>query len=148
MFKTYNVFLAQSAAWKNLHQRSLMCAYIAGMAMPSCSRLFQGQPQARHRLALCQNVLHPSCLITFWAVSVRIAFQAYARHRIDHKFRKHHTAHVEFQIVQTVGPETLVFNLNQTPGNYPKEDNLNHIAHFAACNIVSIVISSVFEKEK
>jgi hypothetical protein len=26
---------------------------------------------------------------------------------------------------QIVGPETLVFNLNQTPGNYPKEDNLN-----------------------
>jgi hypothetical protein len=26
---------------------------------------------------------------------------------------------------QIVGPETLVFNLNQTPGNYPKEYNLN-----------------------
>ena len=24
---------------------------------------------------------------------------------------------------QTVSPETLVFNLNQTPGSYPKEDN-------------------------
>jgi hypothetical protein len=24
-----------------------------------------------------------------------------------------------------VSPETLVFNLNQTPGNYPKQDNLN-----------------------
>jgi hypothetical protein len=26
---------------------------------------------------------------------------------------------------QIVGPETLSFNLNQMPGNYPKEDNLN-----------------------
>jgi hypothetical protein len=25
---------------------------------------------------------------------------------------------------QIVGPETLAFSLNQTPGNYPKEDNL------------------------
>jgi hypothetical protein len=24
---------------------------------------------------------------------------------------------------QIAGPETLVFNLNQTPSNYPKEDN-------------------------
>jgi hypothetical protein len=30
---------------------------------------------------------------------------------------------------QIVGPETLVFNLNQTPGNYPKEDNLNTLKH-------------------
>ena len=28
---------------------------------------------------------------------------------------------------QIVGPETLVFNLNQTPGNYTKEDNLNTV---------------------
>jgi hypothetical protein len=26
---------------------------------------------------------------------------------------------------QIVGFETLVLNLNQTPGSYPKEDNLN-----------------------
>jgi hypothetical protein len=26
---------------------------------------------------------------------------------------------------QIVDPKTLVFNLNKTPGNYPKEDNLN-----------------------
>jgi hypothetical protein len=26
---------------------------------------------------------------------------------------------------RTGDPETLVFNLKQTPGNYPKEDNLN-----------------------
>jgi hypothetical protein len=30
---------------------------------------------------------------------------------------------------QTVGPETLIFNLNQTPGNYPKEDNLYTMNH-------------------
>jgi hypothetical protein len=30
---------------------------------------------------------------------------------------------------QIVGPELLVFNLNQTPGNYPKEDNLNKVNH-------------------
>jgi hypothetical protein len=30
---------------------------------------------------------------------------------------------------QIVGPETLVFNLNQTPDNYPKEDNLNTMNH-------------------
>jgi hypothetical protein len=30
---------------------------------------------------------------------------------------------------QIIGPETLVFNLNQTPGNYPKEDNLNRVNH-------------------
>ena len=28
---------------------------------------------------------------------------------------------------QIVGPETLVFNLNQTPGNYPKAHNLNAV---------------------
>jgi hypothetical protein len=26
---------------------------------------------------------------------------------------------------QIVGPEMLVFNLNQTPDNYPKEDNFS-----------------------
>jgi hypothetical protein len=26
---------------------------------------------------------------------------------------------------QIVTPETLIFNLNQTPGNYPEKDNLN-----------------------
>ena len=30
---------------------------------------------------------------------------------------------------QIVGPETLVFNLNQTPSNYPKEYNLNTVNH-------------------
>jgi hypothetical protein len=30
---------------------------------------------------------------------------------------------------QIIGPETLVLNLNQTPGNYPKEDNLNTANH-------------------
>jgi hypothetical protein len=28
---------------------------------------------------------------------------------------------------QIVGPEKLVFNLNQMPGNYPNEDNLNRV---------------------
>jgi hypothetical protein len=28
---------------------------------------------------------------------------------------------------QTASPETLAFNLNLTPGNYPKEDNLNMV---------------------
>jgi hypothetical protein len=28
---------------------------------------------------------------------------------------------------QIVGTEKLVFNLNQTPGNYPKDDNLSTI---------------------
>jgi hypothetical protein len=28
---------------------------------------------------------------------------------------------------QIVVPETLVFNLNQTPGNYPREDNFNKL---------------------
>jgi hypothetical protein len=32
-------------------------------------------------------------------------------------------------MIQIVGPETMVFNLNQTPGNYPKEDNLNTVNH-------------------
>jgi hypothetical protein len=32
---------------------------------------------------------------------------------------------------QIVGPETLVFNLNQTPGNYPKEENLKIISLIA-----------------
>jgi hypothetical protein len=27
------------------------------------------------------------------------------------------------KMVQIVSPETLVFNLNQKPGNYPKENN-------------------------
>jgi hypothetical protein len=31
---------------------------------------------------------------------------------------------------QTVGPETLVSNLNQMPGNYPKEDNFNKTLFF------------------
>ena len=31
--------------------------------------------------------------------------------------------YLTLKIGQTVSPETLVFNLNQTPGNYPKEDN-------------------------
>ena len=31
------------------------------------------------------------------------------------------------QMGQIVGPETLVVSLNQTPGNYPKEDNLNTV---------------------
>jgi hypothetical protein len=30
---------------------------------------------------------------------------------------------------QIVRPETLVFNLNQTPDNYPKEDNFNTVNH-------------------
>jgi hypothetical protein len=30
---------------------------------------------------------------------------------------------------QIIGPETLVFNLNHTPDNYPKEDNLNVLNH-------------------
>jgi hypothetical protein len=30
---------------------------------------------------------------------------------------------------QIVSPETLVFNLNQTPGNYPKEDKFNRVNH-------------------
>ena len=30
---------------------------------------------------------------------------------------------------QIVSSETLVFNLNQTPGNYPKEDNFNTVNH-------------------
>jgi hypothetical protein len=30
---------------------------------------------------------------------------------------------------QTVSSETLVFNLNQTPGNCPKEDNFNTMNH-------------------
>ena len=30
---------------------------------------------------------------------------------------------------QIAGPETLIFNLNHTPGNYPKEDNLNTLNH-------------------
>ena len=30
---------------------------------------------------------------------------------------------------QIVSPETLVFNLNQTLGNYAKEDNLNTLNH-------------------
>jgi hypothetical protein len=30
---------------------------------------------------------------------------------------------------QIVGPEALGFNLNQTPGIYPKEDNLNTVNH-------------------
>jgi hypothetical protein len=30
---------------------------------------------------------------------------------------------------QIVGPKTMVFNLNQAPGNYPKEDNLKTVNH-------------------
>jgi hypothetical protein len=30
---------------------------------------------------------------------------------------------------QIVSPETLVFNLNQTPGNDPKEDNFNSMKY-------------------
>ena len=30
---------------------------------------------------------------------------------------------------QTVSPKTFVFNLNQTPGNYQKEHNLNIVNH-------------------
>jgi hypothetical protein len=30
---------------------------------------------------------------------------------------------------QIVSPETLLFNLNQTPGNYTKKDNLNTMNH-------------------
>jgi hypothetical protein len=32
---------------------------------------------------------------------------------------------VTLMVGHKVGPETLVFKINQTPGNYPKEDNLN-----------------------
>jgi hypothetical protein len=44
-------------------------------------------------------------------------------HKIkNQRFRTYYLSHLQGK---TVSPETLVFNLNQTPGNYPKEDNFN-----------------------
>jgi hypothetical protein len=44
-------------------------------------------------------------------------------------YKRMHWASISRQLLtlkmgQIVGLETLVFNLNQMPGNYPKEDNL------------------------
>jgi hypothetical protein len=49
-------------------------------------------------------------------------------------YKRKHGASISLQFLtlkigQIVGHETLVFNLNQTPGNYLKEDNLNMMNH-------------------
>ena len=36
---------------------------------------------------------------------------------------------IPLKMGQIAGPETLVFNLKQTPGYYPKADNLNTVNH-------------------
>jgi hypothetical protein len=41
-------------------------------------------------------------------------------------------------MAQTVSPETLVFNLNQTPGSYPKEDNFNKMFSVTDMKYVSL----------
>jgi hypothetical protein len=48
---------------------------------------------------------------------------------------------------QIVGSEMLVFDLNQTPGNYPKDDNLNTLNHdeMLKFNTVRKVIFLVLE---
>jgi hypothetical protein len=53
-------------------------------------------------------------------------------YEMNEYFSFHSTSGLQFSTLkrgQIVGPETLVFNLNQTPGNYLKEDNLNSVNH-------------------
>jgi hypothetical protein len=40
---------------------------------------------------------------------------------------------------QTVSPETLVFYLNQTPSNYPKEDNFNTMNHGESLKLNKVI---------
>ena len=39
---------------------------------------------------------------------------------------------------EIAGPETLGFNLNHTPGNYPNEDNLNIHTFYSFQNIITL----------
>jgi hypothetical protein len=49
-------------------------------------------------------------------------------------YKPMHWASISLQFLtlkmgQIVSPETLVSNLNQTPGNYPREENFNTMNH-------------------
>jgi hypothetical protein len=47
---------------------------------------------------------------------------------------------------QITGLETLVFNLNQMPGNYPKEENLNTVNHGESFKFNKNILYSGFSK--
>jgi hypothetical protein len=54
---------------------------------------------------------------------------------------------------QTVSSETLVFNLDQTPGNYPKEDDFKTMNHGESLkfntilNCLPVFMAPIFKKE-
>ena len=47
---------------------------------------------------------------------------------------------------QIIGLETLDFNLNQTPDNYPKEENLNTVNHGESLQFNKNILYSGFSK--